>query len=234
MQADIWDRLDASDSLDAVGKLFAEAVATFGFTASAAGAFLQTVSGPGHHFFFQNWPPAWIELYAERNFVAVDYSVAEARRRLAPFTWREAEAERTLSREERALWDTANQWGWPDGISVPIHGPGGYFALIAMAGETRHLDREARRELHLLSLAVHDRCRQLTRLSPVGEPIARLSPRELECLRWVAAGKTDWEIGKIIGLSQTTVKTHVDQGRRKLAAKSRPQAVARMVLFGLA
>ena len=35
--------------------------------------------------------------------------------------------------------------------------------------------------------------------------LPRLSGRELQCLEWVSAGKTSWEIGLIIGLTERTV-----------------------------
>lgn len=233
MLAAFQDRLSACLSLDAVGAVFQDAVRAHGFGVCAGGAFVPTDTGPEPHFFFQSWPPDWLELYTSRNFVAVDFSVAEARRRLSPFTWVEARAERVLSRAEEELWDMARLWGWEGGFSVPIHGPAGYFALFTMAGPVRPMPVDLRALLQQLALLTHDRCRQLSGiLSPPPEE-KRLTVRELECLRWVATGKTDWEIGRILGVSATTVKTHVDQARRKLDARTRPQAVARMVLCGL-
>ncbi len=58
------------------------------------------------------------------------------------------------------------------------------------------------------------------------DPQATLTHRELECLRWVAAGKTDLQIARLLGVSQTTARTHIDQARRKLGARTRSQAVA--------
>ncbi|MBN9081550.1 MAG: hypothetical protein BGP04_11605 [Rhizobiales bacterium 62-17] len=225
--------LETCATIDEVKFLFRDRIATFGYNASACGAFLPTDRGPETHFFFQDWPPAWIELYISRNFVAADYSVAEARRRIAPFTWLEAKAQRTLSRAEQDIWDTAIAWGWTDGLSVPIHGPGGYFGLVAMAGKEQPMPPSLRTLLHQISFLTHERCRALIGLTPVADPQAVLTHRELECIRWVAAGKTDLEIASIMDLSQTTVKTHVDQVRRKLGAKTRSQAVARLVLSGL-
>lgn len=57
----------------------------------------------------------------------------------------------------------------------------------------------------------------------------RLTARERDALRWVAEGKSDWEISVILGLSQTTVRFHVDNARRKLGAVNRAQAVARLI-----
>ena len=225
--------LEECTTIEAVRTLFKERIASFGYTASACGAFLPTDKGPETHFFFQDWPPDWIELYARRNFVAADYVVAEARRRIAPFTWLEAKAERILSRAEQDIWDTAAEWGWTDGFSVPIQGPGGYFGLVAMAGKERPVPSALRRELHQLSFLTHERCRTLTGVAPVADPQATLTHRELECARWVAAGKTDAAIATLLGVSQTTVRSHIDQARRKLGARTRAQAIARLVFSGL-
>ncbi len=229
-----FDALKQCNSIDELITIFRAEIAREGFTASACGAFIPTETGPENYFFFVDWPEAWRKLYAERNFVAHDYTVAEARQRISPFTWLEAKATRTLSPAERELWNTANSWGWGDGFSVPIHGPGGYFGLVAMAGGVRALGDDLRRHLHMLALAAHDRCRTLKGMASAVQPPYALTARELECMRWVAAGNTDVEIGAILGLSATTVKSHVDGARKKLDARTRAHAVARMVLCGLA
>lgn len=59
------------------------------------------------------------------------------------------------------------------------------------------------------------------------------TPREHDCIAYVAAGKSDWEISVILGVSQATVRFHVDNARRKLNATTRAHAVARMAAFGL-
>jgi DNA-binding CsgD family transcriptional regulator len=225
--------LQACATLEEVRSYFKREISAYGYTASACGAFLPTNKGPEPHFFFLDWPAGWLTLYSERNFVANDYVVAEARRRIAPFTWLEARAQRALSDAEQQIWDTAVQWGWTDGLSVPIHGPGGYFAAVVMAGKQRPVPPSLMNRLHLLAFLTHERCRTLSKLPMVEDPKAALSSRELECMRWVGAGKTDWEIGKIMSLAPTTVKSHVDQARKKLGARTRPQAVARLVFGGL-
>lgn len=60
-----------------------------------------------------------------------------------------------------------------------------------------------------------------------------LQARELECLLRTARGKTKGEIATILGLSQRTVKFHLDAARAKLDASNTTQAVARVVVSGL-
>ncbi len=54
-----------------------------------------------------------------------------------------------------------------------------------------------------------------------------LSERQREILHWLHEGKTNWEIAKILNLSELNVKYHIDQIFQKLEVRSRAQAVAR-------
>ena len=53
-----------------------------------------------------------------------------------------------------------------------------------------------------------------------------LTPRERDCLRWCGNGKTNWEIGRILGLSERTVEHYLARANRKLGTRSRAQAAA--------
>ena len=56
---------------------------------------------------------------------------------------------------------------------------------------------------------------------------ALLTPREQEILRWIHVGKSNIEIGAILGISPLTVKNHVQKILRKLNVQNRAQAVGR-------
>jgi DNA-binding CsgD family transcriptional regulator len=60
-----------------------------------------------------------------------------------------------------------------------------------------------------------------------------LSPRELMVLEWMKQGKTNWEISRIIGVSERTVRFHVESIFAKLDVGSRTQAVACAIEQGL-
>jgi transcriptional regulator EpsA len=61
----------------------------------------------------------------------------------------------------------------------------------------------------------------------------RLSLREVEILKWAKEGKTNWEISKILGISERTVKFHLQNILRKLDAVSRGHAIAKAMELGL-
>jgi LuxR family transcriptional regulator, quorum-sensing system regulator BjaR1 len=54
----------------------------------------------------------------------------------------------------------------------------------------------------------------------------QLTPRERECLHWCAKGKTNWEISRILGLSERTVEHYLARANRKLGTRDRTKAVA--------
>lgn len=231
---DIAARVEACADMAALAAYFAQAIATCGYTNSAISAYLPTDTGPVPHLYFANTPEQWRRDYIERNMSAVDSIIAESRRRIAPFTWAELRTDVPLPREEMALRAMVTEWGLKDGFVVPIHGPGGYLGVASLVS-TRDLPPlrpEQRAWLHLVSFLTHERCRVLEGRNPRYHPAEPLSVRERDCLRWVGAGKSDWEIGRILDISPSTVKFHVDRARRKLGVHSRAQAVARLVLWG--
>ncbi len=61
----------------------------------------------------------------------------------------------------------------------------------------------------------------------------RLSPRQIECLRLAAAGKTSIEIAATLGLSSRTVDQYVGEACERLKVRNRVQAVAKAVELGL-
>jgi DNA-binding CsgD family transcriptional regulator len=56
-----------------------------------------------------------------------------------------------------------------------------------------------------------------------------VSAREIDCLRWMAAGKTAWEASAILGISERTVRFHLNAAREKLQCTTTTQAVAKAV-----
>ena len=61
----------------------------------------------------------------------------------------------------------------------------------------------------------------------------KLSAREIECLRWAAAGKSSEEIAIILGISVYTVSSYFKTATRKLDAVNRMQAIARAMRMQL-
>jgi DNA-binding CsgD family transcriptional regulator len=59
-----------------------------------------------------------------------------------------------------------------------------------------------------------------------------LTPREIEVLNWIATGKSDWQVGQILRISDKTVNFHVENMKRKMGVATRIQVVVKAVQAG--
>lgn len=60
-----------------------------------------------------------------------------------------------------------------------------------------------------------------------------LSPRQIACLAWAAAGKTSWETACILRITERTVNFHLQLAYRRLGVHNRAAAVASAIRQGL-
>jgi DNA-binding CsgD family transcriptional regulator len=74
--------------------------------------------------------------------------------------------------------------------------------------------------------------RVLARKEKAGSNLA-FTPRETEILSWLYLGKTNWEIGQILGISEKTVKNNLYAVYQKLNVGNRTQALVRITELNL-
>lgn len=100
-----------------------------------------------------------------------------------------------------------------------------------LAATREHCDRH----LAALTLLRDVACEAIagTRCHAPPDSVPRLSRREVECLRWHAAGKTSWEIGHILNVTESCINFHFMNIRRKFNVSRRHEAVLRAVEWGL-
>lgn len=110
---------------------------------------------------------------------------------------------------------------WPDG------GPGRTLRLLAWRSQGRNFDENDRFLLELLRPHLHaaylkaEAGRQ--RLSPSG--VGRLTARQRDVLHFVRDGHTNYSIGRALGISEGTVRTHLQNIYALLGVSSRTAAV---------
>ena len=226
------EALKECSSSQQVGTLFASTIAPYGFTMVSCGGSRETPSGRVWDFFFNTWPPEILLEYQNNDYVRQDMLPAVARLSATPFTWAELLRDRKQTQKQIAFHSWVRELGVIDGYAVPIHLPGGDVGLCVSVATHIIDDAEERLALHLASLYAHERCRALGGLTEASSVKAPLSPRELECLKWVLDGKSDTDIGKILGISHTTVHFHIEKVKKKLGVRTRTQAAAMVMTLG--
>ena len=173
--------------------------------------------------YFNTRPEAWTEHYVEANHIFNDPMVRELYRTYDPYSWSDVLTRRQLETDDLRIVQEAGEFGMREGFVVPIYQLNGYFGLVSAAGSKVELTDRTRAVLQLTSIYVHDKVARLHRA--LREQKARLSPREIECLKWVSAGKSDWVIGEILNLSERTVNGYIESAKRKYDVTTRVQAV---------
>lgn len=217
---DFVDRIHAMEGAGQVQAVFESTINRFGFTNYMCGDILTPrVSG----FAVGRWNPLWAERFEEQNYLRHDPVVLRNFRDREPFFWHD---ERPLVDGLGArIMDEGREFGMNDGFCTPVHGPGSRTGAVSMAAERIELSEEDIRALHMMCMFFHGRMEFLMRdAARIGPGI--LTSREIECLKWATAGKTDWEIGCILGIAERTVRQHFGNIYRKLGASNRTHAAA--------
>ncbi|WP_298014524.1 helix-turn-helix domain-containing protein [uncultured Castellaniella sp.] len=55
--------------------------------------------------------------------------------------------------------------------------------------------------------------------------MTQLTAREHDCLYWASQGKTSWEMGRILGITERTANFHIANSCDKLGVRSRQAAI---------
>ena len=124
-------------------------------------------------------------------------------------------------------WDAMSEARIAEAHCATSYGEAGKIASLHLGFADRTIEERDTPAIQMAGLILTERAMSLC--EPPEEAAVRLTDRERDCLALVADGKTDWEISVILGVSEATARFHVDNGRRKLGAVSRAQAVARLV-----
>lgn len=210
-----------------------------GFAHYLYGARIRLADGDKLQCLYSGYPAPWMNRYRAKNYIRIDPVVEHCfyRNSNLPLQWAE---ELFDTAERRSFWEDAKRHGIVSGLSVPVRGARGEVALFSVANPGYGTDTAAHQlhtagTLYLLGSYVHEAIRRLvyeTERSKSNPP--ELSPRELECLKWWVAGKSAWDIGQILHVSERTVRFHLDNTKRKFGAKGKTQVVTKAVQLGLA
>ncbi|WP_250463647.1 helix-turn-helix transcriptional regulator [Microbulbifer litoralis] len=185
-------------------------------------------------FVFGNYPDDWIQHYFESDYIHVDPTIQHCRERVTPYIWPPTGQIRKPGKI-REFFNEARQFRLLRGITFPLHGPGKYRGLFSVALDHFVSERDVSELapcMMLMGSMVHEKI--ITILDGDQESSDRqLTPREQECLTWAAIGKSSWEIGKLLKITERTVNFHLGNAGRKLGVASRQSAVAHAVSRGL-
>ena len=172
---------------------------------------------------------AWIKQCASRDPIAGDRLAGLAPALRQPLDW----GQLPDSAEGQALLRLADGQRCGQRLfSLPVRAIMGEVGLLCVASTMPGDDWETQksmlmRELQVLAGYFHQHIMRIHGHDAAKEIL--ISARELDCLKWMAAGKTAWEASVILGISERTVRFHLNAAREKLDCMTTTQAVAKAV-----
>jgi LuxR family quorum sensing-dependent transcriptional regulator len=219
------NRLRRLRDLGACATLFRDAISPHGFDTFVCGE-IDVAERTRNAFYIVDWPDSWRAFYLSSNLIERDPVLDALPHRPAPFTWSDLRRDRKLSRAGREALDLVAANGWTEGLAVSLPRGTGRFGLVSLVGHGDEPDLPAKAFLSLISICLHDHARTLAPRLGFAAPPAGLTAREIECLRLVARGCADREIGTILGIAKSTAHEHVENAKRKLKSRSRAETIA--------
>ena len=215
---------------------------TLGFNTVSAMAVVDFAIGRSEFASIDNAPDGYAEAMHDVASMRRDPVMQHCRNFSLPIIWNQDTYTRLGLGE---LWEEQARFGYRTGIAMALHLPDGkHFAFGVERDQPLPEDRvELQRIVADLQLfAVHAQDAAMRLLAPASpnlphplptERAPMLTPRELEALRWTMEGKTAWEVGAILGISERTAVLHVNNAMHKLGCASKHQAVLKALRLGL-
>lgn len=187
-------------------------------------------------FLHSNYSPDWRSKYDAEKMGHVDPTVIHCASKSIPLIW---SPEIFSARKQKEMYEEACGHGLRSGVTLPIHGAKGELGVLCFVTGTKpdqRFQRDTHRNLPELSCFrdfIFESSLQFMKPSCPTEKPDSITCRELECLKWSAAGKSSWEIGQILHCSEATANFHFSNLRRKFNTTTRQQAVIKAINLGL-
>ena len=175
----------------------------------------------------------WQARYFLKQYILIDPTILRGRTAVLPFDWG------TIENDDPAIIeffkDAIRHNVGRNGISIPVRNRRNANAMVSFTSDAPRLAWETFKKQNMIRLQLVAALIDSAALvdSKLPAPQVTLSRREEQCLIWAARGKTHREIGDIVGLSPTSVRTHLDTARHKLRCINLTQAVGVAVASGV-
>lgn len=206
-----------------------------GFDLMGAMVVVDKAVGGADFYCVDNAPEAYLSSFESEGNRQRDPVMQHCKRHSTPIIWGQETYLRSGLVEK---WEEQAAFGYRTGVGMALHLPEGKHFMIgverdqSLPNDPGELTRIVA-DLQLFAVHAQDAAmRLLLPASPLADT-PMLTARELEALRWTMDGKTAWEVGAILGISERTAVLHVNNAMHKLGCTSKHQAVIKALRLGL-
>ena len=206
-----------------------------GFETVSATTVIDHMLGEAEFITLDNTPPDYRDTFVSMGSARDDPVMQHCKRQSVPIIWNQA-TYTTAGQGDK--WEAQARFGYHAGIAMALHMPEGRHFMLGVdrdqplpsnPGELTRIVAD----LQLFAVHAQDAAQRLLLPRSIDPNVPSLTPRELECLRWTMEGKTAWEVGGIVGITERTAGLHINNATHKLGCANKHQAVLKALRTGL-
>jgi DNA-binding CsgD family transcriptional regulator len=179
------------------------------------------------------YPLEYQKIYADRGFLRKDPTVVHCLASSEPLIWHE----NFYTEKSHEILEESRRFGLGYGISIPVRESSRITSMLSLARdrpiESKHEQDLVLSTANVLAHCVHVASAKIIIPSMIQDRRRIFTPRELECLKWAAHGKSNSVIAEILNVAEPTVAFHIKNILKKLEVATRLQAVTMALSLGL-
>lgn len=181
-----------------------------------------------------NYPDDWADYYDDHRLGVSDPVFRASHLTSVGFAWSDLPRLIVLTPGDRAMLQRAEARGISDGFTIPANVPGETHGSCSFANPRGvAIRREHLPIAQLVGAFAFEAARRLLRVrTPDQAALPRLTDRQRECILWVARGKSDWEISRILGIEHETVVRHLKLARERYGVAKRTMLAVQALFEG--
>lgn len=217
------------DSEEALGEALADVSHDLGFRYFALTHHID-LRGNSSAIRIHNYPDGWAEWFDAHSLGTTDPVHRASNITSVGFAWSKLPQMIAMTDRDRRILELARREGIGEGFTVPAHVPGEAHGSCSFACDAgMELAEKNLNSLQLVGAFAFEAARSMRRKRVTGAPV-QLTDRQREVVIWVASGKSDKEIGRVLGISEDTVGEHMRAIAQRYGV-SRRTSVAVSALF---
>jgi LuxR family quorum-sensing system transcriptional regulator CciR len=210
-----------------------EATAEMGFSYFALAQHIPNVKQKG--FRLHSYPDAWERFYDEQDLTVSDPVHRASQRTNLGFTWSDMSRLISMTPSDKRMLTLGQKRGLGDGFTVPGHVPGEVNGSCTFVVETgRPVPVQALPVAHWIGAFAFETARRIWQQRARPTPLSvSLTDRQRDCVLWMARGKSDWAISKILNIGSYTVSQHLNSARDRMDVDNRTSLAVWSLIYGI-
>jgi DNA-binding CsgD family transcriptional regulator len=194
-----------------------------------------SVNAIGQQYAALTYTPEWVDRYLDKDYARIDPVVQGCYQRFHPVDWKRLD---WTGKQVRNFMGEAQDAGVGNqGLSVPIRGPNGQFALFTASARATDTQWETYSKINvgdliLVAHFVNQKALEIDQGDHDPDKVQKLSPRETDALSLLAMGYSRAQAADSLAISEHTLRVYIESARLKLNAGNTTHAVAKAISTG--